>query len=152
MKHIQLFEQFINEDKMEVFLNTMIKNPKSGRAVKVSSLINDKENPLYKKLQQKKAEIEGGSGDSDNAEMKEAKEELKGFQKEYAELADDMKVLRSEIADHKNDIKDSDDEEMADMAKSELEDKEGQLEEKQAELGRISDEIAEVKDWIKNPS
>jgi len=151
MKHIQLFEQFINEDKMEVFLNTTIKNPKSGRDVKVSSLINDKENPLYKKLQQKKAEIEGGSGDNDNAEMKEAKEELKGFQKEYAELADDMKELRSEIVDHKNDIKDGDDEDMVDMAKGELEEKEGQLEEKQAELDRISDEIAEVKDWIKNP-
>ena len=151
MKHIQLFEQFINEDKMEVFLNTTIKNPKSGRDVKVSSLINDKENPLYKKLQQKKAEIEGGSGDNDNAEMKEAKEELKGFQKEYAEITDDMKELRSEIVDHKNDIKDGDDEDMVDMAKGELEEKEGQLEEKQAELDRISDEIAEVKDWIKNP-
>ena len=37
MKHIKLFEQFVNEnDKLEAFLNTKVKNPVSGREVKIS--------------------------------------------------------------------------------------------------------------------
>ena len=42
---------------MEKFLNTKIKNPVTGREVKVSSMIDDKENPLYKKLNLKKLKL-----------------------------------------------------------------------------------------------
>ena len=73
MKKILLFEQFINEsERMETFLNTKMKNPVSGREVKVSSMINDESNPLYKKLQAKKAEIDGG-GDDEGGDEKNCK-------------------------------------------------------------------------------
>ena len=142
-------ESVVNEsERMETFLNTKMKNPVSGREVKVSSMINDESNPLYKKLQAKKAEIDGGGDDEGDDEMKEAKDELKELQSSYSEKFDETKELRSDISDLKSDISDGD-EDMADMAKEQLEEKEGELEEAQDELDRIKSEIDEVKDWIK---
>ena len=142
-------ESVVNEsERMETFLNTKMKNPVSGREVKVSSMINDESNPLYKKLQAKKAEIDGGGDDEGGDEMKEAQDELKELQSSYSEKFDETKELRSDISDLKSDISDGD-EDMADMAKEQLEEKEGELEEAQDELDRIKSEIDEVKDWIK---
>jgi hypothetical protein len=149
MKHIKLFEQFVNEnDKLDAFLNKKIKNPATGREVKISSMIDDKENPLYKKLQAKKAEIEGeDSGDDD--EMKEAIAELKELKDAYSEKFTEVSDIRKEIVDLKNDIKEGDDEEMVDMQKKDLEEKEEELDSESMELDHIKQQIDEVKEWIK---
>ena len=97
-------------------------------------------------------ELEAFINEADAAlkkEIREAKKELKQLQKDYAELYDNCSDLRSEIVDLKNDIKYGDDEDMIDMAKEQLEDKEDELEMCGNDLGRVKMELDEVKEWLK---
>ena len=57
MKHIKLFEQYINEASKDEFMAKMVKNPVTGREVKVASILSDPKNPLYKKLKAKADEL-----------------------------------------------------------------------------------------------
>ena len=83
MKHIKLFEQYITEMTKDEFMNKMIKNPKTGRNVKIQSILSDPENPLYKKLKAKADELDGGG---DDKEIEKLKTEIENEKEELAIL------------------------------------------------------------------
>ena len=150
MKKIVLFEEFINEDKMQKFLNHTVKNPVTGKEVKISSIIDDIKNPLYKKLQAKKAEIQKAAGGGMSAEMKEAMEYLKELQEEIAEHKKERTSVFNELQDLKDDLKNMDDEGMIDMTKEQIEEKEDELDQVNDEISRVKHEIDEVTAEIKD--
>ena len=53
MKHVKLFEQFLNEQDLMSFYNKKVKSPMTGREVKIKTLLDDEDvedEPMVKKL------------------------------------------------------------------------------------------------------
>ena len=88
MKHIKLFEQYIIEASKDEFMAKMVKNPVTGRDVKVSSILSDPKNPLYKKLKAKADELDGGGND-------EAVEKLK---KQLEDEKEELSILQTQLS------------------------------------------------------
>ena len=88
MKHIKLFEQYINEASKDEFMAKMVKNPVTGREVKVASILSDPKNPLYKRLKAKADELDGGSND-------EAVEKLK---KQLEDEKEELGILQTQLS------------------------------------------------------
>jgi len=125
MKHIKLFEQYINEASKDEFMAKMVKNPVTGREVKVASILSDPKNPLYKKLKAKADELDGGGSDEAVEKLKkqleDEKEELKTLQiqlsaaeqgdededeDEYGGMGVDIEDIEDDIDDVKKTIAD----------------------------------------------
>ena len=88
MKHIKLFEQYINEASKDEFMAKMVKNPVTGREVKVASILSDPKNPLYKRLKAKADELDGGGSD-------EAVEKLK---KQLEDEKEELSILQTQLS------------------------------------------------------
>tara|TARA_R110000824_G_scaffold122233_2_gene279109 strand:- start:78 stop:473 length:396 start_codon:yes stop_codon:yes gene_type:complete len=88
MKHIKLFEQYINEASKDEFMAKMVKNPVTGREVKVASILSDPKNPLYKRLKAKADELDGGGSD-------EAVEKLK---KQLEDEKEELGILQTQLS------------------------------------------------------
>lgn len=108
MRHVKLFEQFLNESKLEDFYNKMVKNPRSGREVKVSTILNDEDledEPIYQKLQAMEQKLkEGGEG-----QIKALEDKIESIQMDIrmgeidgAEGQDQIDQLRKKIKELKN--------------------------------------------------
>jgi predicted nucleic acid-binding Zn-ribbon protein len=100
MKHIKLFEQYITEMTKDEFMNKMIKNPKTGRAVKIQSILSDPENPLYKRLKAKADELGGGS---DDKEIEKLKTEIENEKEELAILQTQLSAAEEAEEDGEDD-------------------------------------------------
>ena len=101
MKHIKLFEQYIIEASKDEFMAKMVKNPVTGRDVKVSSILSDPKNPLYKKLKAKADELDGGGND-------EAVEKLK---KQLEDEKEELSILQTQLSAAEQGDEDDDEDE-----------------------------------------
>ena len=105
MKHIKLFEQYIIEASKDEFMAKMVKNPVTGRDVKVSSILSDPKNPLYKKLKAKADELDGGGND-------EAVEKLK---KQLEDEKEELSILQTQLSAAEQGDEDDDEDEYGGM-------------------------------------
>ena len=123
MKHIKLFEQYINEASKDEFMAKMVKNPVTGRDVKVSSILSDPKNPLYKKLKAKADELDGGGND-------EAVEKLK---KQLEDEKEELGILQTQLSAAEQGDEDDDEDEYGGMG---------------VDIEDLEDDIADVKKTI----
>ena len=123
MKHIKLFEQYINEASKDEFMAKMVKNPVTGREVKVSSILSDPKNPLYKRLKAKADELDGGSND-------EAVEKLK---KQLEDEKEELGILQTQLSAAEQGDEDDDEDEYGGMG---------------VDIEDLEDDIADVKKTI----
>ena len=105
MKHIKIFEQYIAEASKDEFMAKMVKNPVTGREVKVSSILSDPKNPLYKKLKAKANELDGGGND-------EAVEKLK---KQLEDEKEELSILKTQLSAAEQSDEDDDEDEYGGM-------------------------------------
>lgn len=123
MKHIKLFEQYINEASKDEFMAKIVKNPVTGREVKVSSILSDPKNPLYKRLKAKADELDGGGND-------EAVEKLK---KQLEDEKEELSILQTQLSAAEQGDEDDDEDEYGGMG---------------VDIEDIEDDIADVKKTI----
>ena len=123
MKHIKLFEQYINEASKDEFMAKMVKNPVTGREVKVSSILSDPKNPLYKRLKAKADELDGGGND-------EAVEKLK---KQLEDEKEELGILQTQLSAAEQGDEDDDEDEYGGMG---------------VDIEDLEDDIADVKKTI----
>ena len=123
MKHIKLFEQYINEASKDEFMAKIVKNPVTGREVKVSSILSDPKNPLYKRLKAKADELDGGGND-------EAVEKLK---KQLEDEKEELGILQTQLSAAEQGDEDDDEDEYGGMG---------------VDIEDIEDDIADVKKTI----